>query len=168
TLRDERIERAYVEVSAACGATYYVARWLAGKRVDDDLKYEVVSKRLHSYPCTASMAWDDEIGDTVMHVAGQAHYEILAPLAVGLPEATPMVRSPTGLMIPEPVPSRENLRNIEKAREAILEDLAGGKPVSLESLRRRRRISSAAMYSAVLMLTREGKVRRQGERIVLT
>jgi len=81
TVRDGVVKRAFVHVSAACGATYYVARHLEGRRVDDDLKYAVVAKRLHSYPCTASMAWDDELGETPLHVAGEAHYEILAPLS---------------------------------------------------------------------------------------
>ena len=168
TVADGRIQRAYVEVSAACGATYYVARWLEGRRVDDDLKYEVVARRMHSYPCTASMKWDDELGDTILHVAGKAHDAILAPL---LPrpdtEAEPgMVMSPVGLMLPKPVAARENVQNIERAKQAILEELAGSGAVSLQSLRRRRKISPAAAYSALLLLEQEGKVRTEGGMIL--
>lgn len=77
TTENERIVKAHVNVSAACGATYYIARWLVGRSLKDNLKIEVISKLLHSYPCTASMKWDNDIGDTPLHVAGQAHYKIL-------------------------------------------------------------------------------------------
>jgi len=166
TVRNGRIERTHVEVSAACGATYYVARWLAGKRVDDDLKYEVVAKRMHSYPCTASMKWDEELGDTPLHVAGQAHYEILAPLTPESREGPEMVMSPLGRMLPKPVSARENVQNVERAKDAILEDLAIKGTVSLRSLRQRRRITPAAAYSAVLLLKQEGKIRTEGKKIV--
>ena len=166
TVRNGRIERAHVEVSAGCGATYYVARWLAGKRVDDDLKYEVVAKRMHSYPCTASMKWDEELGDTAMHVASQAHYEILAPLTGEVREEPEMVMSPLGRRLPKPVPARENVKNVERAKDAILEDLATKGTVSLQSLRKRRRITPAAAYSALLILKQEGKIQTQGKKIV--
>ena len=171
TVAGGTIERAHVHVSAACGATYYVARWLEGRRVDDDLKYEVVAKRMHSYPCTASMKWDDELGDTILHVAGEAHYEILAPLAGqagGEPtrDEPEMVMSPVGLMLAKPVPVHENVQNVERAKEAILEDLAVGRAVSLESLRSNRRITPAAAYTALLLLKQAGKVRTEGGRIV--
>ena len=165
-VRDGRIAEARVDVSAACGATYYVARWLAGMRLDDDLKFEVVAKRMHSYPCTASMGWDDEIGDTIMHVASQAHYEILAPLEGEPAPESEMVVSPLGTAVLKPVPPRENIANIERAKEAILEDLAAGRGVSLRDLRTKRKIPPAAISSALLILKQEGKIRREGARIV--
>ena len=160
------IAKARVHVSAACGATYHVARWLVGRRVDEDLRHEVVAKRLHSYPCTASMAWDDELGDTVMHVAGEAHYDILAPLgARAAAEQVEMIASPVGGMIPRPAPPKENLANIERAREAILADLARGRSVSLRDLRARPGITPAAMNSALLLLKQGGAIRVEGETI---
>ena len=168
TVRDGRIERAHVHASAACGATYYIARWLEGKRVDDDLKYEVVAKRLHSYPCTASMAWDDDLGDTILHVAGKAHYEILAGLPGQVPadEGSDMVVSPLGRMLPKPVPARDNVRQIARAKEAVLESLAAGKEVSLEGLRRDTRLSAAALSSAIVLLKQAGRIRTEGGRIL--
>ena len=166
TVREGKIERADVKVSAACGATYYVARWLAGKRVDDDLKYEVVAKRMHSYPCTASMKWDHELGDTIMHVASQAHYEILAALAAEAPAGPAMVMSPLGRMVLPPASMQENVRNIERAKEAILEDLAVSDAVSLVGLRSKRRITPAAAYTAVLLLKQAGRIRTKGGKIV--
>jgi len=166
TVRDGRIEKAHVAVSAACGATYYVARWLTGKRVEDDLKYEVVAKRMHSYPCTASMKWDDEVSDTLMHVASRAHYEILDPLNLPDPLAGRMVPSPVGRMVLEPTPPRENIRNIERAKEAILERLAAGRTISLKSLRKERRITPAAFSSALLILTQAGIIRTDRGKIV--
>ena len=180
TVRGNRVQAAHVEVSAACGATYYVARWLEGRSLDEDLKHEVIAKRMHSYPCTASMKWDDEIGDTPMHVASQAHYEILAPLT-GRGEHEPaMVISPVGRMVLKPVPASENIRNIEKAKEAILEALATGRrivvsgapasaadeEVSLDDIRSARKITPAAMSSAALILKQEGRIRIAGGRIV--
>lgn len=165
-VRDARIAEAHVEVSAACGATYYVARWLAGRSLQDDLKYEVVAKRMHSYPCTASMAWDSEIGDTIMHVASQAHYEILASLTKEAAPEPEMVISPLGGPVLKPVPPRENIRNIERAKEAILEDLASGRRVSLRKLGRKRKIPPAAISSALLILKQEGKIRKEGGKIV--
>ncbi len=165
-VRRGRIASAHVEVSAACGATYYVARWLAGQRVDDDLKFEVVAKRMHSYPCTASMQWDQEIGDTPMHVAAQAHYEILAPLARPAGPAGPaMVRSPVGTMVAKPVPARENIRKIRKARQVILDELAARGVATLAGLRRKPGVTPAAVYTALVLLQQEGKVRTDGERI---
>lgn len=162
---DGRIAEARVDVSAACGATYYVARWLAGMSLDDDLKFEVVAKRMHAYPCTASMGWDDEIGDTIMHVASQAHYEILAPLKGEPAPESEMVVSPLGRAVLKPVPPRENIRNIERAKEAILEDLAAGRRVSLRDLRTKRKIPPAAISSALLILKQEGKIRQEAGEI---
>ena len=167
TVRDGRIAKAHVAVSAACGATYYIARWLAGRRVDDDLKYEVIAKRMHSYPCTASMAWDDELNETILHVAGEAHYEILTQLTGERPPSEPgMILSPVGRMVFKPPPAREGLQNVERAKEAILEQLAIAGSVAIEDLRQTRRITPAAAYTATLLLKQEGKVRSEGGRIV--
>ncbi|MFH1730970.1 MAG: DUF166 family protein [Planctomycetota bacterium] len=164
-IRNRRIEKAHVEVSAACGATYYVARWLEGRHIDEDLRHEVVSKRMHSYPCTASMKWDDELGDTPLHVAGQAHYEILAPLETPAPEEPGMVRSPAGRMVQKPVPPSDNLASVERARQLILADVAVNQGVSLAGLKRKRQVPPAALHTALLLLKREGRIRVDGQRI---
>jgi hypothetical protein len=167
TVREGVIERAYVHVSAACGATYYVARHLEGRRADEDLRYDVVSKRLHSYPCTASMAWDEELDDTILHVAGEAHYEILEPLSGPAPQPEPgMVMSPVGRMVQAPTSPRENIENIERAKEAILAALAAAEAVSLADIECEGRLTPAALSSAVLLLKQEGKVRTEAGKIV--
>ena len=169
TIGEGVIDKAHVHVSAACGATYYVARWLVGKCVDDDLRYEVIAKRMHSYPCTASMKWDEELGDTAMHVASQAHYEILTPLAARARDESPeMVASPLGGLIRRPVKPRENIENIERAKEVILGQLACRGAVSLRNLRKNRHITPAAMNSALLLLKQSGKIRTQGDSILPT
>jgi len=185
-VKDGHIDRAIVEVSAACGATYYVARGLVGKNLDDDLKYEVIAKRLSAYPCTASMAWDEELADTIMHVSGQAHYEILyqlekmgrkkgtVPAVEGLsPFSSPFspaaeadrVKSPHGRMIQRPPSARDGVQNIECAKEAILETLAAAGEVSLQQLRAQRHLAPAAVSSAVLLLKQAGKIRTEGGKI---
>ena len=66
-----RIVRVEVLRSAPCGSTWYIAKQLAGVEVENKRElYERISKSHHSYPCTASMEKDREIGDTIMHRAG--------------------------------------------------------------------------------------------------
>jgi hypothetical protein len=56
--------------SAPCGSTWYVAKKLIGKEVRKDEIRDVVAKAHHSYPCTATMAVDPEIGEPILHKAG--------------------------------------------------------------------------------------------------
>jgi hypothetical protein len=158
TVEGGRITKAFVHVSSPCGATYYVARWLVGQEMTPELRYEVLSKRLHSYPCTASMEWDDEIGDTVLHLAGRAHNRILESLERPPLEEENMIMTPMGIMLPRPVPVQENLRNIESATAAILEKLEEKRRVSLHDLRQMEEVSPAAMNSALVILRREGQI----------
>ena len=164
-LEGDIIKRAHVVVSAACGATYYVARWLEGETVDEDLKYRVISSRMHSYPCTASMKWDRDLGDSPLHVAGQAHYEILAPLQKEVRREPAMVVSPLGRVVRKAVPMQENLDNIERAKGVILEALQDREAVTLERLRKNRSVTPAALDSALVILKQEGKVRADKGRI---
>jgi|GEM_PF-346002 len=167
TVERGRIVDAEVLVSAACGATYCVARWLVGRRLDENLEIEVISKRWHAFPCTASMERDPELHDeTPLHIAGQAHYAILAPYksqVAGLEE--PFVTSPLGKKVQRPVPPEDNLRNIEVARRLILRELKERPAVSLADLRHRREASPAAISSAIVTLKREGRIRMQGKQI---
>jgi hypothetical protein len=59
-----------VERSAPCGSTWYVAKKLIGQAVTKDAIRDVVAKAHHSYPCTATMAIDPELGEPVLHEAG--------------------------------------------------------------------------------------------------
>jgi len=70
---DRRGRIAHVEVlrSAPCGSTWFVAKQLEGVEVEDKRElYDRISESHHSYPCTASMERDREIGDTILHRAG--------------------------------------------------------------------------------------------------
>ena len=67
---DAIISKARVKRSAPCGATWYICRRLVGTTVDADLMAEVISRAHHTYPCTASMSIDRELGDTFLHEAG--------------------------------------------------------------------------------------------------
>jgi len=167
TVEEGRITEARTDVSAACGATYYVARWLEGKGVDDDLEFEVVSKRLHSYPCTASMEWDDELNETCLHIAGEAHKRILSAIKEIPDEGSGMVMSPVGVMVQKPVAARENMENIERARTAILERLRAGGSLTLAEARQLGGKTPAAAGSALLILKQEGAVQVVEGRIVL-
>ncbi|RLI01740.1 thymidylate synthase [Candidatus Bathyarchaeota archaeon] len=62
------IRKANVLRSAPCGSTWYVAQQIKGHKVEGI--EEVISKAHHSYPCTASMEVDKELGDTILHKAG--------------------------------------------------------------------------------------------------
>lgn len=159
TVKDGKIAEARVNVSAACGATYYIARWLEGKGLDEDLEFDVVSRRMHSYPCTASMEWDDELGETCLHIAGEAHKRILLPIQDVKGEERDLVRSPTGVMVQKPAPMRENIENIEKAKVMILEQLEEREIVTLKQLRTTAGTTPAAMSSAMLILKQQGKIK---------
>lgn len=74
----------HVEVlrSAPCGSTWFVAQQVA--RVDARNTRELhdrISASHHSYPCTASMERDPEIGDAILHKAG---YLIRAAIEEGI------------------------------------------------------------------------------------
>ncbi len=66
----QRIAAVEVLRSAPCGSTWYVTQQIKGERVDKAVIEEVVSKAHHTYPCTASMEVDSEVGDTLLHKAG--------------------------------------------------------------------------------------------------
>ncbi|VUT24515.1 MAG: Thymidylate synthase [Candidatus Methanolliviera sp. GoM_asphalt] len=65
-----QISRVTVKRSAPCGSTWFVARKLIGTELDKQKIRDVVSEAHHSYPCTASMDRDKEVGDTILHKAG--------------------------------------------------------------------------------------------------
>jgi len=154
------ITKANVKVSAACGSTYYIARWLVGRSVDDDLATEVISKRLHSYPCTASMERDPELfDDTPLHVAGEAHKKILAPIK-DLPDAThDRVLSPMGRWVLKAPSATDTLKSIERAKELILEEHRIHGAVTFERLHAKAPdLNHTAYISALLLLKKEGRL----------
>ena len=67
-LDNDTVTGSFVRRSAPCGSTWYVAqqiRWHRTKGLED-----VIARAHHSYPCTASMEVDPELGDALLHVAG--------------------------------------------------------------------------------------------------
>lgn len=65
---DEIFTRAEVLRDAPCGSTWFVTKKLKWSDVKD--YKETISGAHHSYPCTASMERDPQIGDTILHEAG--------------------------------------------------------------------------------------------------
>lgn len=165
TVEKDIIQKAEVKVSAPCGATYYIAKWLVGRSLPEDLKHDVIAKRLHSYPCTASMEWDRELGDTILHVGGQNHYTILGPLDKAAEEERDVVLSPLGTVLPKPVPPAENLTQIENAKEAILKELETKAEIPLTELRRKK-LAPATLSSALIILKQQGRIKLEGRRIL--
>lgn len=167
-VRDRRIEKATVNVSAPCGATYYVARGIEGKHLDQNLVGDIASKRLSGYPCTARMEWDEESGDTVMHASWHSHFAVLEDRGIVEPRdhEPAVIRTPLGIVMPKPVPVQDNLKNIEDAGDAILHELDAEDDLSLEELRERVRFTPAAVNSALLILKKEGKIEKRGRGIV--
>lgn len=161
TLDGDVISTAEVKVSAPCGATYYVARWLEGRSVKEDLRHEVIAKRMHSYPCTGSMAWDDALGDTILHVASQNHYRLLDDLLGRAEEGGNHVMTPLGMRLPKPTPVHDNVRNVELAKRLIVELLEQRGSVALADLRRTG-ASPAAVNTALVLLASEGGIRIDG------
>jgi len=70
--------------SAPCGSTWYVARCIKGRKISEI--EDVVAIAHHSYPCTASMEVDPEIGDAILHKAG---YIIREAVKKAIEEALP-------------------------------------------------------------------------------
>lgn len=66
--RDGVITAARCPTGSACGLTHWVAEQLPGEPCDESL-VRTVSELLHLRPCLASMAPDDETGDTIMHAS---------------------------------------------------------------------------------------------------
>jgi len=62
------IRKVKVLRSAPCGASWYIAQQVKGHSVEGI--EDIISKAHHSYPCTASMEVDRELGDTILHKAG--------------------------------------------------------------------------------------------------
>ncbi len=81
TVKNGVIEDAEVLCSAPCGATYYVARHLRGKKIDENLGY-AADALLSAYPCTAGHGIDREFGDSIIHRAVQLQRDILTDLMV--------------------------------------------------------------------------------------
>jgi hypothetical protein len=162
TVEGGRIAKANVIASGACGSTYYIARWLVGRSLEDDLVTEVISKRLHSFPCTASMERDPELGDdTPLHIAGQAHNMILAKVKELPPPLTDQVLSPHGKWIQKAPSATDTRKNIERAKEVILEEVQAHGTYALAQVRAKAPdLNPAAFVSAALLLKKEGKLRR--------
>jgi NAD-dependent dihydropyrimidine dehydrogenase PreA subunit len=53
---------------APCGSTWFIAKKLEGLPADE-AELEAGNK-FHNYPCLASMKEDNQVGDTLMHIAG--------------------------------------------------------------------------------------------------
>ncbi|MFH0897021.1 MAG: DUF166 family protein [Candidatus Bathyarchaeota archaeon] len=66
----EVISGVVVERSAPCGSTWYVAKKLLGIEIKKDRMRDVIAKAHHTYPCTATMSTDLEIGEPILHKAG--------------------------------------------------------------------------------------------------
>lgn len=85
-VQDGIIIDAQVITCAPCGNTYFVAKNLIGKKVDENINVETTAKYWHSYPCVASMEVDNELGDTPLHIGGFMHYDAVEE---GIKETVP-------------------------------------------------------------------------------
>ncbi|RLG49846.1 MAG: thymidylate synthase, partial [Thermoproteota archaeon] len=57
--------------SAPCGETWYLAQRIKWKKINPrEELYDVIAKAHHTYPCTASMEVDPEIGEPILHEGG--------------------------------------------------------------------------------------------------
>ena len=79
TVENETIKEAKVLCSAPCGATYYTACHLYGKKLEDNLEYIIDSSLFH-YPCISGSNIDKDFNDSVMHHAVKLQRALLKPL----------------------------------------------------------------------------------------
>ncbi len=70
-----------VNISAPCGATYFVAKNLIGHKIDDNLPV-LIDTLLSRYPCTADSSFDREIGDSIIHLAVMLQRIILKSVGI--------------------------------------------------------------------------------------
>lgn len=75
-----RAFRLTARVSAPCGNSHFIAHNLQGYPINESLQFEVC-RYWHSYPCTAGMKQDPELGDTILHKGGQIHMEAFCTAA---------------------------------------------------------------------------------------
>ncbi|MGC8896091.1 MAG: DUF166 domain-containing protein [Candidatus Bathyarchaeia archaeon] len=68
--KQDFIESAIVRRSAPCGSTWYIAKKLVGVELKKDILYDAIAKAHHSYPCTATMNIDPEVGEPILHMGG--------------------------------------------------------------------------------------------------
>jgi len=68
--KKDKITDTQVLRSAPCGSTWYVAQQIKWTKISDI--EDTVAVAHHSFPCTASMDVDLEIGEPILHVAGFA------------------------------------------------------------------------------------------------
>jgi hypothetical protein len=78
------VVHAEVVSSAPCGATYFTAKGLTGKSVDEDLVF-LIDKLLSSYPCTAGTDFDKEFQDSIIHQAVRIQRGVLSSIEKYLP-----------------------------------------------------------------------------------
>jgi len=78
-VKNSRIIDAKVLCSAPCGATYFVARNMKGRKVDGDL-VNIIDSLLSAYPCTASTKVDRDFSDSIIHRAVRIQRDILKGL----------------------------------------------------------------------------------------
>ncbi|ENN95898.1 hypothetical protein J422_05319 [Methanocaldococcus villosus KIN24-T80] len=68
TIDGNKIKDIKVLISSPCGESYYIAKRLLGKDINE-IKEEIANAH-HNYPCLASMEIDKELNDTILHKAG--------------------------------------------------------------------------------------------------
>ncbi|MBS7610071.1 thymidylate synthase [Candidatus Bathyarchaeota archaeon] len=82
-----KIRRVSVLKSAPCGSTWYVAKKIEGLELEAGSKVsakecdalrDAVARAHHSYPCTASMEVDPELGEPILHKAGHTVLDAVA------------------------------------------------------------------------------------------
>lgn len=76
TIKDNTIIDTEILVSAPCGATYFTARGLKDKNVNDNLEF-IIDNQLSCFPCTADTSVDREFKDSITHQAVKIQRNVL-------------------------------------------------------------------------------------------
>lgn len=79
TVEDNSIVGTDILVSAPCGATYFTARGLKNKNINDNLEF-IIDNQLSCFPCTADTSVDREFKDSITHQAVKIQRSILSGL----------------------------------------------------------------------------------------
>jgi hypothetical protein len=87
-LKNDTISEIYVERSAPCGCSWYVAQKVRGQKIKNHEElFDIIAKAHHGFPCTGSMNIDRELGDAPLHIAGHNARKAICN-AVGIEDCT--------------------------------------------------------------------------------
>ena len=150
-LKDNKIHDCSVHVSAPCGSTYFICRWLRNIEITTESVRNLVSKFLHAYPCTADMQWDNELNDTILHHAVAIHQRAVENSLMKANFIPQKVAEKTS-------PSYNPVKDLSQAMDLIMNKLKTETHIEITLLRKQTRLSPSIINMAIIQLKQLGYI----------